>query len=45
MATEAPGARELALALPALLVLIVLGLAAPLWRLRQLDICKTLNLD
>jgi hypothetical protein len=42
---EAPGMRHVALALVPLLTLTLLGLSAPLWRLRRLDVCKTLNLD
>jgi hypothetical protein len=43
--TEAPSLQHLALALLPLLSLTLLGLAAPLWRLRRLDICRTLSLD
>jgi ABC-type antimicrobial peptide transport system permease subunit len=43
--TEAPGLQHLALALLPLLGLTLLGLSAPLWRLRRLDVCRTLSLD
>jgi len=43
--TEAPSLQHLILALAPLAVITLLGLAAPIWRLRRLDVCRTLSLD